>query len=169
MELDMPHGKIVENIQQLYAQLLLQEQDQLGRSLVEQIVATDQKVGIVFAGQGFDFMSDLAQMYEASPKARKWITMGDQLLRSWTKSPEILSQGLFPFGLSPILWIEEQRELPPSYLQSVSVSHSLIFIAQVARLLAAQEDGLQAIFDANITGIRLCTLRAYVPHQVYTK
>ena len=52
-----------------------------------------------------------------------------------------------------MLWIEEDRELPPSYLQSVSVSHPLIFIAQVARLLAAQEDGLQAIFEAKSLGV----------------
>ena len=142
----MPHQKLVEELHNLYSDLLEHDQSQKQTPLIENIVSSSQKIGILFAGQGFDFMTELSELYTYSPAARRWIVFADELLEQWIQSTEVLEMAMFSFGLHPKSWIEEQRSPPMSYLQKVSVTHPFIFITQIARFLAAHEQGLSRAF-----------------------
>ena len=95
----MPHQKVVERLQHLYSDIVAQEKNPLQTPLINQILQQDQKIGLLFAGQGFDFMTELSELYEYSPAAKEWILHADALLSKWTESTEILSKAMFSFGL----------------------------------------------------------------------
>ena len=127
----MLYQNLVDYVQNVHTQLLAKDKDRRKVPLIDRISNQNKKVGLLFSGQGFDFMSELRDLYSFSPQAKAWIDFADKNLREWIQSPEILSKGMFPLGLHPVLWIQEERKLPKSYLQRVSVSHPLIFIAQI--------------------------------------
>ena len=141
----MQYQNLINYVENVHNQLLAKEKDHRRLALIEQITKNQQKVGLLFAGQGFDFMSEIADLYTYSETAREWINQASNQLKKWTQSEEILSKGMFSMGLRPMLWIREERQIPQTYLQQVSISHPLIFIAQVARFLAVPENGLSSL------------------------
>ena len=141
----MPYHNLVSYIDKIHSQLVHDDKLHVQQSCTEQIASKSKKFGLIFAGQGFDFMAELNDLYRNSPTAKQWIETASNQIVHWIQSEHILSKGMFSLGLHPTVWIEEQREIPQSYLQQVSVSHPLIFIAQIGRYLAAQEQGLSLL------------------------
>ena len=141
----MKNSNLVQYLQTVHTKLLGNDRENRKSSLLERIEANNKQIGILFAGQGFDYVRELKVMYKESPLARAWMDTANDSLVKWLDSPEILSKGLFPLGLHLTNWIQSNRSLPQSYLERVSVSHPMIFIAQIAQYLQAMERGLHRI------------------------
>ena len=141
----MQNTNLVKYLQETHTVLLTQDRKERKASLLNQVDSERQTVGLVFAGQGFDYISEIQSLYAESEAVQQWIEESHSVLVQWIQTPEILAKGLFPLGLHILDWIQTGRSIPSDYLERVSVSHPLIFIAQVARYIQSMDRGLSAL------------------------
>ena len=68
----MPHRNLVSYIDQIDSQLVRDDKQSKNKNCTEQIASKSEKIGLVFAGQGFDFMAEIENLYLQSPAAKEW-------------------------------------------------------------------------------------------------
>lgn len=95
---------------------------------------------IQFGGQAAAYWQELALAYRESAGCRALIERVTVELKTDADSIEALSSGMLPQGFEVVRWLHDESVLPnPVYLQSSSVSQSLIFLTQMCHVIRLQE------------------------------
>ncbi len=121
----------------------------LQSSLAALLARGKTSAAVAFAGQGASCIDELSDIYRDSPVVREWVDAADVLLRDLALERSFRSSGFVDQGLDLLRWVRDESARPTAdYLSSSLVSQPLLFITQMARYIAAFNEGLSAAFES---------------------
>ncbi|MBL8787964.1 MAG: DUF1729 domain-containing protein, partial [Deltaproteobacteria bacterium] len=121
-----------------------------GRSLVplaKALARGEARAVLSFAGQGIEWLPELAALARSEPWVRELCEAASVALEAWAAEREVSWSGLFAGGFSLASWLAGEA-VSPQQLAATPVSMPGIFLTQVARFESLRRRGLGGAFEA---------------------